>query len=122
MHAAKPAEEQAGQQTAAATADRDRYSADPELDHADQYANQYADTEEDEVGDGRSADLVADLRLHPVEIGRAAGEVQFVAALEQRLKCGASMESESSNEQFAIVGRKAGRGGDREPSQRRKRS
>jgi hypothetical protein len=52
------------------------------LDHADQHAYQHADTEEDKVGDGRSAYLVADLRLHPVEIGRTAGEVQFIAALQ----------------------------------------
>ena len=33
----------------------------------------------------RGGDLIADLWLHPVEIGRAAGEVQFVAALQLKL-------------------------------------
>ena len=85
MHAAQPAETQARQQTSAAAADRDRNSPNLELDQADQHADQHADAEEDEIGDCRGGDLIADLGLHPVEVGRTAGEVQFVAALQLEL-------------------------------------
>src|SRR3984893_5688729 len=82
MHAAQPAEQQDRQKTATATADRDWDAPDPELYHADQHANEHAEAEEDKVGDGRGADFIADLRLHPVEVGRAAGEMKLVASLQ----------------------------------------
>ena len=85
MHAAQPAEQQARQQAAAAAADRYRDAPDLELDHADQHADQHADAEKDEVGDGGGADLIADLRLHTIEVGRTAGEVQLVAGFQLEL-------------------------------------
>ena len=86
VNAAQPAEQQARQQAAAATADGNRHAPDFERDHADQNADDHADAEEDEIRRGGRADFIADLRLHAIEIDRAPGEVQFVAGF--KLKSG----------------------------------